>query len=174
MVTKRWGVHKVSVFEKNLKLIEDNLESGEAIIASIPATVRDPSQTMNFGASGALVVTGKRFVFRGGGGLLPRTSLEIKLSAATSFESNNSSNLSLLKTVTLKISFSSGNEEYFVRPDELEGFLSAARGALDGVKSSVSSDGDMSSQLERLSSLHEKGLLDDTEFKSAKAKLLGL
>jgi hypothetical protein len=164
----------MGVYEKNLDLIETSLEEQESIISAITSTVRDTSQRGNLGATGALVLTNKRIIFRGGGGLVPRTSRDTRLSSVTAFETNNSSKVSFFTFVTLKINFSGGSDEFFIKPDDAESFLSAARTALTNNQVTSSSRVEVSDELQKLGTLFTQGILDEQEFKAAKAKLLGL
>jgi hypothetical protein len=92
----------------------------------------------------------------------------------TAFETNNSSKVSFFTFVTLKINFSGGSDEFFIKPDDAESFLSAARTALTNNQVTSSSRVEVSDELQKLGTLFTQGILDEQEFKAAKAKLLGL
>lgn len=54
------------------------------------------------------------------------------------------------------------------------GALSSSDGTKAPEQSAPQQKADVSKELERLAQLHKQGILDDAEFKAAKAKLLGL
>lgn len=164
----------MGVYEKNLVLVQGDLEGQENIISAIASTVRDESKPGSLGATGALALTNKRIVFRGGGGLVPRTSRDLRLASVTALETNNSSKASLFKFVTLKINISGGSDEFFIKPDDAESFLASARLAISAGNQSASDGIQISDELQKLALLYAQGVLDEGEFKAAKAKMLGL
>lgn len=164
----------MGVYEKNLELIEAALEDGEKIQSSIIASIQDAKVQSKFGLLGALVFTNLRVIFRGGGMLTGRESRDIRLSAITSIDGSATSSMALLRMKGMTIRYSGGDVEFLLNHAAADEFLKSARLLVQQSASTAprASSSGVADELEKLGALLEKGLIDQDEFKSAKAKLL--
>lgn len=151
-------------YEKQLALIEANLQPGEQVIASVKGV--DGSIT------GALVVTNQRFVFFGSNGL-KRERRGYPLSQITSIEHENNK----LGNDYLRVAVPSGREKYLVgRGDEVKQFVATALSTLAQAQNPATAappaSADVTDQLAKLGQLRDAGVLTDEEFAAKKAELL--
>ena len=164
----------MGAFEKNLELIESDLEEGEFIQSSIVASIQDAKVPSKLGLLGALALTNLRVVFRGGGMMLGRESRDVSLAAITSIDATATSAMALLRMKGMTIRYSGGDVQFLLVYGGADEFLKNARLLVQKSTSpkNTASEGGLALELEKLANLLERGLIDPEEFKSAKAKLL--
>lgn len=164
----------MGALEKNLELIESDLEEGEFIQYSILASIQDAKAPSKLGLLGALAVTNSRVVFRGGGMMLGRESRDVSLDAITSIDATATSGMALLRMKGMTIRYSGGDVGFLLVYGGADEFLKNARLLVQ--KSTLpkpsSSEGRLALDLEKLANLLDRGLIDAEEFRAAKAKLL--
>lgn len=153
------NLYSMGAYEKQLALVESDIQSGEHLITSLKGV--DGSLT------GAMVVTNQRFVFYGSNGL-KKERRAYPWAQVTSVEHE----INRMSVDYLLVSTSSGRQKYLVaRGDGTKVFADAALSALASARTG-SGSADVTDQLAKLAELRDAGILTEEEFASKKAELL--
>lgn len=174
-----------SKVNKMLEDISSNLSAGELILDHVQGSIVEPS------ALGLLILTNKRFRFAWEISWPQRSTMhedyfleDIKTVSQNLKKVSGFYNSRLWIRIGKKTSYFSSNLDKIAEFNEFahrlndEVLRTKKRGSpnLDEAKVSKRKDGNESidSQLEKLVSMHERGLLSESEFATAKSRLLGL
>ena len=155
---------------KGLELVEDLLQPGEQVMASVLATLCDPPTGKVGKFGGALVITESRLLFAG---------KYLVAQARQVHHLNQVSSLSLNKsalTAHIQVMLTGTFENYLVKYRDAEGFLATAQGVLAKAHTPPPAPATALSaadELAKLADLHRQGILSADEFAKAKARLLG-
>jgi hypothetical protein len=164
------SVASVGRFGKGLELVEELLQPGEEVIASVFATLCDPPTGKIGKLGGALAITAERLVFAAR--FWPSRAQQVhQLNQVSSLNLSKSglvSHLQVLLTGTF--------ENYVVKYREAEHFLATAQGVLAKAHTQPPAPAaalSAADELAKLADLHRQGILSAEEFAKAKARLLG-
>ncbi len=153
---------------KHLSKLQENLESGETIQATVAGTITTTATSTSGTVRGMLVLTDSRFLFEGGS-WASKGSRSVPLSAITSIDLHKN-----LMTAHVVVTLAGGPERYMVKYNDAEKFVKTAHEVLARFHSPVATGSNVSAadELLKLADLHSRGLLTDDEFAVAKAKAL--
>ncbi len=154
--------------DKHLAKLQDSLEPGETIQATVAGTITTTAESTSGTVRGILVLTDSRLRFEGGS-WASKGSRSVPLSAITSIDLHKN-----LMTAHVVVTLAGGPERYMVKYNDAEKFVKVAHEVLARFHSAGSSGGAASGadELLKLADMHSKGLLTDDEFAAAKAKAL--
>jgi hypothetical protein len=157
--------------ENGLEIINEMLQPGEEVIATILASKCDPPNGKVGKYGGALAITGSRLLFSGKY-LAAKSQSSHQLSQVSSLNLNKSA-----LTAHIQIMLTGSFENYLVKYREAEVFMATAQDVLaDSHKPTsqqpLQGSTSIADEILKLAELHKLGVLSDDEFAKAKASLL--
>jgi hypothetical protein len=160
----------VGRFGKGLELVEELVQPGEQVLASVFAYLCDPPTGRVGKFGGALVITESRLLFAG-------KYLVQQARQAHQLDQVSSLNLSKSGLVShLQVLLTGTSENYVVKYREAEHFLATAQGVLAKAHTQPPAPAaalSAADELAKLADLHRQGILNADEFAKGKARLLG-
>lgn len=156
---------------KGLDSIEEMLQPGEEVLATILAAKCDPPTGKVGKYGGVLAVTNSRLLFSGKY-LIQKSESAHQLSQVSSFNMNKSA-----LVAQIQVHLTGTHENYTVKFREAKDFIAIAQSVLAKVHSntnqqSSNNSSSVSDEILKLADLHNKGILSDDEFAKTKARLL--
>ena len=154
---------------KHLAKVEENLQPGEEIRASVSGTVTSTSTSTSGTVSGILVLTDRRFIFSGGA-WGTKDSHSVPLSGVTSIDLHKN-----LMSAHVQVTAAGNIARYLVKYKDAEPFVKTAHDVLASAHAAVpaaSNSVSPADEIAKLAALHAQGLLTDDEFVTAKTKVL--
>ena len=157
--------------ENGLEVINEMLQHGEEVIATVLASKCDPPTGKVGKYSGALAITGSRLLFSGRY-LAAKSQSSHQLSQVSSLNLNKSA-----MVAHIQIMLAGSFENYLVKFRDAELFMSTAQNVLADAHKTVSQlpaqgTNSKADEILKLAELHKMGILSDDEFAKAKASLL--
>jgi len=157
--------------ENGLEVINEMLQPGEKVIATILASKCDPPNGKVGKYGGALAITELRLLFSGKY-LAAKSQSSHQLSQVSSLNLNKSA-----LTAHIQIMLTGSFENYPVKFRDAEVFMATAQDVLANMHKTVSqlptqSTSSKADEILKLAELHKLGILSDEEFTKAKASLL--
>lgn len=157
--------------ENGLEIINEMLQPGEEVIATILASKCDPPNGKVGKYGGALAITELRLLFSGKY-LAAKSQSSHQLSQVSSLNLNKSA-----LTAHIQIMLTGSFENYLVKFRDAEVFMATAQDVLANMHKTVSqlptqSTSSKADEILKLAELHKLGILSDEEFTKAKASLL--